>query len=96
MITSKDLVVFASSHRCAIIVFQKIEVLEHLKSLKRLFLYDNKIKKIENLDHLTRLETLWLNINYIKEIEVCVYTCMNCFQSVDFLDQPAWLVFSHH
>ena len=49
---------------------QRIEGLTYIKHLRRLFLYDNKIKRIENIGHFLDLEVLWLNINDIEEIEV--------------------------
>ena len=37
------------------ILFRKIEGLDNLKNLERLYLVSNKIGKIENLDKLTNL-----------------------------------------
>ena len=42
------------------------------KKLKKLFLYNNKIKKIENISHLEQLSVLWLNNNNIIAIEVWI------------------------
>lgn len=47
----------------------KIENLEEMTKLERLFLRWNLLKKIENLDHLTGLVELELYDNQITEIE---------------------------
>ena len=49
---------------------QKIEGLQELKLIQKLYLYSNEISCIENLDHLTELEVLWLHGNKIKDITV--------------------------
>lgn len=49
---------------------QKIEGLDSLGMLRKLYLYDNKISKIENLDQLSELQILWLNGNLITNVEV--------------------------
>lgn len=47
----------------------KIENLEPMVKLERLYLRWNLLKKIENLDHLTRLVELELYDNQLVEIE---------------------------
>lgn len=44
----------------------KIENLDNLTNLKRLFLINNKITKIENVGHLENLELLELGSNRIR------------------------------
>ena len=56
-------------------ISQKIGGLKYCRSLRRLYLYSNKIYKIENLEHLTNLDVLWLANNKISKIEV------GCFES---------------
>lgn len=45
---------------------KKIQGLENLVKLKKLFLVSNKIEKIENLSHLKELEMLELGDNRIR------------------------------
>lgn len=47
-------------------VLRKVEGLEQLTSLKKLFLLHNKISSIANLDHFTCLEMLELGSNRIR------------------------------
>ena len=49
--------------------FRKIEGLESLQNLRRLYLVSNKISCIENLHLLTNLEMLELGDNKIRRIE---------------------------
>lgn len=47
-------------------VLRKVEGLEQLACLKKLFLLHNKISSIANLDHFARLEMLELGSNRIR------------------------------
>lgn len=47
-------------------ILRKVEGLEQLTSLKKLFLLHNKISSIANLDHFTCLEMLELGSNRIR------------------------------
>lgn len=47
-------------------VLRKVEGLEQLTRLKKLFLLHNKISSIANLEHLTGLEMLELGSNRIR------------------------------
>ena len=49
---------------------RKLENLEGLTKLKKLFLCANKISKIENLNHLQQLELLELGDNKLR-VSVC-------------------------
>lgn len=51
-------------------IHQKIECLQHVTHLQKLYLYSNEISRIENLEYLSELEVLWLHGNKIKDIEV--------------------------
>eukprot|EP01105_Mastigella_eilhardi_P018317 TRINITY_DN4229_c0_g1_i6.p1 TRINITY_DN4229_c0_g1~~TRINITY_DN4229_c0_g1_i6.p1 ORF type:complete len:1372 (+),score=295.00 TRINITY_DN4229_c0_g1_i6:107-4117(+) len=46
----------------------KIEGLDALLNLKRLYLYSNQIETMDNLSHLTQLKTLWLCSNRITSV----------------------------
>ena len=52
---------------------QKIEGLDTLTKLRRLYLYSNKISKLENLDKLTSLEVLWVANNQIGNCDRCYH-----------------------
>lgn len=47
-------------------ILRKVEGLEQLTRLKKLFLLHNKISSIANLEHLTGLEMLELGSNRIR------------------------------
>ena len=50
---------------------KKIEGLDNLTKLKKLFLVNNKIGKIENINHLVELEMLELGANRIRVSILC-------------------------
>ena len=47
-------------------MIENMKGLNKLKTLKELFLGNNRIKKIKGLDGLTNLEKLWLDENKIE------------------------------
>ncbi|XP_041353285.1 leucine-rich repeat-containing protein 9-like isoform X2 [Gigantopelta aegis] len=48
---------------------KKIEHIDSIIGLKKLYLYGNEISVLDNLFRLTELEVLWLNNNFITNIE---------------------------
>lgn len=61
-------------------ILRKVEGLEQLTQLKKLFLLHNKISSIANLDHFVGLEMLELGSNRIRVREVWV----NSFANVSY------------
>ena len=66
---------------------RKIEGLENLTNLRKLFLVNNKISKIEKINHLTKLEMLELGANRIRvsTIFCLLFTEVQVFGSVTFV-----------
>ena len=66
---------------------RKIEGLENLTNLRKLFLVNNKISKIEKINHLTKLEMLELGANRIRvsPIFCLLFTEVQVFGSVTFV-----------
>lgn len=73
---------------------RKIENLEGLVNLKKIFLCANKISRIENLNHLKNLEHLELGDNKIRVGKAPVPLGYSCYIAVHFCYmEPVFWIF---